>query len=469
MRGVGCSLWKRSGEAFTARSRSPCQATGYALPTGHISGIEKRRFTPDGRVSDRLRFATAPLMPAPTSNKVYLDDVLSSGAALSVVSLVDALIAEAQGARASDIHIDPSESKVRIRMRIDGVLQDRCSFEKILHPEVIARIKVLARMRTDEHQKAQDGRFRVNLPSGSSIDIRVSIAPTYFGENVVLRLLSDKADEYTLEKLGFNEADQKKVIRAIRRPHGMILATGPTGSGKTTTLYTLVKMLNTKDVSIVTIEDPIEYAIGDIRQIQVNSVAGLTFANGLRSILRQDPNVIMVGEIRDSETAGIAVNTALTGHLLLSTLHTSDAATTLPRLLDMGIDSYLVASTVNLAIGQRLVRKICDLCKVEDPLTDTERENLLEVFPERAKKKNMFYKGKGCEACGSSGYKGRIGVNEVLVVDQEVRDAILKKAPASTIKAIAVKNGMTTMLHNGFERAFSGDTTIAEVLRVINE
>jgi type II secretory ATPase GspE/PulE/Tfp pilus assembly ATPase PilB-like protein len=379
------------------------------------------------------------------------------------------MIEEAYTLRASDIHINPTEENVRVRMRIDGVLQDTFICKKNIHSEIISRIKVLSGLRTDEHQAAQDGRFRLTLSKVDAIDIRVSITPTYYGENAVLRLLGDKAEDYTLTSLGFSEKDQKHILRAIKRPHGMILSTGPTGSGKTTTLYTLIKMLSTPDVSIVTIEDPIEYAMSEITQIQINPRSGLTFANGLRSILRQDPNVIMVGEIRDAETAGIAVNTALTGHLLLSTLHTNDAATTLPRLLDMGIDGYLVASTVNIAIGQRLIRRICEACKTEYKPSEAEEASLRESLPKYMQTNGNFFHGKGCDECSGSGYKGRIGVNEVLVVDQDIREAILSKASASVIKGIAVKNGMTTMLEEGFNKAARGETTIAEVLRTIND
>ena len=392
---------------------------------------------------------------------------LARGVNISIVDLVAAIIKEAHLLRASDIHINPNDKGVRIRMRIDGVLLEKYVCEKKIHSEIIARIKVLSGLRTDEHQAAQDGRFRVTVDA-QPLDVRVSITPTYYGENAILRLLGNKSQEYTLESLGFSEKDQKHILHAIRRPNGMILATGPTGSGKTTTLYTLIKMLSTPDVSIITIEDPVEYAMSDITQIQINPRAGLTFANGLRSILRQDPNIIMVGEIRDAETASIAVNTALTGHLLLSTLHTNDAATTLPRLLDMGIDAYLVASTVNIAIGQRLIRRICDECKVEHPLSKGEIESLKEILPERAKQKSVFYEGKGCEACSNSGYKGRIGVNEVLVVGQEVREAILYKASATVIRDIAMKNGMSPMFEQGFNKALKGETTIAEVLRNLN-
>ena len=367
-------------------------------------------------------------------------DELGRGANVSIIALVDALLREANDRRASDIHIDPNHSHVRVRFRIDGVLYDAHQLPKTIHAEVIARVKVLANLRLDEHQATQDGRFRfVYAHDEKFIDLRVSIVPTYHGENVVMRILSDKAENYSLEMLGFSESDQAKILKAIHQPNGMILATGPTGSGKTTTLYTLVKMLNQPDVSILTIEDPIEYSVGNITQMQVNPRAGLTFANGLRSILRQDPNVIMVGEIRDSETASIAVNTALTGHLLLSTLHTNDSATTLPRLLDMGIDAYLVASTVSIAIAQRLVRKICTACEY-----------------------------RGCDACGDTGFSGRVCINEVLVADDDIREAILKKASATEIRTIAIRNGMTTMLEDGRHKVRANLTTIEEVLRVIH-
>ncbi len=391
-------------------------------------------------------------------------------ATVSIIELVEVIIEEAHMRRASDIHIDPSRTMVRVRLRIDGVLQEVYQLPKDIHPEVISRIKVLAGMRTDEHQTTQDGRFRHHFASGDVLDMRVSIAPTYQGENAVLRLLSDNAANHTLDMLGFSDADRQKIIAAIRRPYGMILSTGPTGSGKTTTLYTLLKMLSTPEVSIVTIEDPIEYAVEQIEQIQVNARAGLTFANGLRSILRQDPNIIMVGEIRDGETADIAVNTALTGHLLLSTLHTNDAATTLPRLLDMGIDAYLVASTINIAIGQRLVRRICTSCK-EPVITTKSAEETLSAVPLKNPVKcgDVFYRGAGCEACGGSGYQGRICVSEVLVADSTIREAIMRKASATELRKLAVKGGMTTMLEDGFAKAIAGETTIEEILRVVYE
>ena len=392
---------------------------------------------------------------------------LENGANLSVIRLVDVLVQCAYNARASDIHLDPVKEGLKIRLRVDGVLQDAQTLPATIQNEVITRLKILCGLRTDEHQAAQDGRFHLMLSEGASVDVRVSIVPVYFGENAVLRLLSDQAAEFTLEMLGFSPENKAKIIRAARKPHGMVLATGPTGSGKTTTLYTLVKMLNTPDVSIITIEDPIEYAIGGINQIQVNTRSGLTFANGLRSMLRQDPNIIMVGEIRDMETAGLAVNTALTGHLVLSTLHTNDAPTTLPRLLDMKVEPYLIASTVNIAIGQRLIRRVCKQCSEEQTLSDAERKSLAEIMPAVLLKKHVtFYNGKGCDACHGTGYLGRVGIHEVLEIDNVVREGILRKASANKIHDLAIQQGMTPMIEDGFMKAAAGLTTIEEVLRM---
>jgi len=392
---------------------------------------------------------------------------LAKGEELSIIELIQVLIERAQHARASDIHLDPEADGVKVRMRIDGVLQDAHVFPLRIHQEVISRIKILSGLRTDEHQAAQDGRFRAHLPSGRNVDIRVSIIPTFWGENAVMRLLSDKAEEFTLKSLGFTPENEQKILCAISKPHGMILATGPTGSGKTTTLYTLVRMLNTKEASIITIEDPIEYSIPGINQIQVNQRTGLTFANGLRSMLRQDPNIIMVGEIRDVETAGLAVNIALTGHLVLSTLHTNDAATTLPRLLDMKVEPYLIASTVNLAIGQRLVRKICENCKEEKKMTEAEVQSLSGIIPEKfLGEEKVTYHGVGCDECDGTGYLGRIGIHEVMEVDSAIRDAILRKGSANDIRELAQKQGMVPIVLDGFYKAREGLTTIEEVLRM---
>lgn len=394
---------------------------------------------------------------------------LKKGKNVSIITLVNAIVEDAYHAHASDIHIDPEEQSVRARFRIDGVLHDVFVLPKEIQQEVITRIKVLSGLRTDEHQAAQDGRFRVTMPD-AQVDIRVSITPTYYGENSVMRLLVSTSGTYTLEKLGFSEENLNKMHAAIKKPYGMILATGPTGSGKTTTLYTILKMLNSPGVAIITIEDPVEYSLAGVEQIQVNPRTNLTFAAGLRSILRQDPDIIMVGEIRDQETAGIAVNAALTGHLLLSTLHTNDAPTTLPRLLDMKIEPFLIASTVNVALGQRLVRQLCDKCKEEQKISAKELESLKGlVKPELLQGSLTVYHGKGCKECDDSGYKGRIGIHEVMLIDDELRAAILRRASAAELKDLAIKNGMTTMIEDGIKKALKGITTLEEILRVVRE
>ncbi len=397
-----------------------------------------------------------------------IEQELARGAGISIINLVDSLIEKAHDMRASDIHIGPGAADARVRFRVDGVLNEAYRLPRDVFDQAISRIKVIAGLRIDEHQAAQDGRFRLLFPqSDEFVDIRVSIAPAYHGEHVVMRLLSDHHEAFTLENLGFTETDRERIERAIRKPSGMILATGPTGSGKTTTLYTLIKLLNTHDISIVTIEDPIEYAIQGIEQIQVSSGSGLTFAAGLRTILRQDPNIIMVGEIRDAETASIAVNTALTGHLLLSTLHTNDASTTLARLMEMRIEPYLVASTVSVAIGQRLVRKLCESCK-EAYAHDAAERALLEKMKDAGKMKTL-YRAKGCKKCSMTGYQGRVSINEVLEVSDEIREAILRRASASEIKEIGRKQGMRTMLEDGLGKVSRGVTALSEVLRAAND
>lgn len=395
-----------------------------------------------------------------------VSDALTQG---SVVDLVDALVGAAHVARASDIHLDPLGSALKVRFRVDGALRDVDTIPAHCREEVIARLKILSGLRTDEHQTPQDGRFRVAV-ANTQIDVRVSIVPTYYGENAVLRLLAEQADDYSLGALGFTVENAEKLARAIEKPHGMILITGPTGSGKTTTLYTLIKMLNVAERSIITIEDPVEYSIRGINQIQVNARTGLTFATGLRSILRQDPNVIMVGEIRDAETAGLGINAALTGHLVLSTLHTNDAPTALPRLLDMKVEPYLIASTVNIVISQRLVRRICTQCKEEQQVSAAGLKSLSEIVSASVLAvKPKFYHGKGCTHCGGTGYHGRVGIHEVIELDQPVREAILDKASSNTIRDVAVTRGMTPMISDGFEKAKSGITTIEEILRAAHE
>ena len=408
------------------------------------------------------------LKPIPAAIGKQLDQPFEK---ISAVTLVDLLIEAAQSSGASDVHIQPESNNVRLRFRIDGILLDILKDAKVsaeLNHELISRIKVISGLRTDEHMAPQDGRFRSTIEGQGDVDVRVSIMPTYYGENAVLRVLA-ATQTFELTDLGFSDASLKRVERAISKPYGMILANGPTGSGKTTTLYTILKRLNKSEASIITIEDPIEYSLDGTTQIQVNNQTGLTFANGLRSILRQDPNIIMVGEIRDEETAGIAVNAALTGHLVLSTLHTNDAATTFPRLIDMGVPPFLVSSTVNVAMGQRLVRQICPDCKTKRSLTKDEIKSLKEVVPYVETGDDTFYTGKGCNTCNGSGYSGRIGIREVLEVNNDIQKLVMARADARDIKEAAIHAGMVTMLEDGFSKAKQGLTTLEEVLRIIHE
>jgi type IV pilus assembly protein PilB len=393
---------------------------------------------------------------------------------ISIVDLLQNLILYSYYLRASDLHIEPFDRYLRVRTRIDGVMHTIFTLPKEIQDEIITRVKILANLRIDEHLAPQDGRFKYKIADeGKEFDIRVSIMPTYYGENCVMRLLVEPEKEFTLENLGFSDRDLEIVKRAILKPYGMILVTGPTGSGKTTTLYTILKLLNSENVTIITLEDPIEYSIEGINQIQVNPQAGLTFDTGLRSILRQDPDIIMVGEIRDKETAAISINAALTGHLLLSTLHTNDAATVFPRLLEMEVEPFLIASTVNVTIAQRLVRTICEECKDERNLSETEIKGLEKFVPEEIFKKlfqkRKIYYGKGCSVCNHTGYLGRIGIFEVLNVSNNIREAIIERKHSSEIKEIAKKEGMTTMVEDGFQKVLKGLTTIEEVLRVIYE
>ncbi len=396
-------------------------------------------------------------------------DQLIKTSEIPMSKIVDLLISYAYQDKASDVHIEPQEKDSLARFRIDGILHDALSLPKNLHDQIVTRIKILARLRTDEHLSPQDGKMRIKLEE-EEIDVRVSILPVTEGEKAVLRILSSKFRKFSLVDLGMNEKDLKKIATAYSRPYGMILSTGPTGSGKTTSIYAILKVLNTREKNITTIEDPAEYRIKGVNQINVNVKTNLTFANGLRSILRQDPNIIFVGEIRDSETAGIAVNASLTGHLVLSTLHTSDAATALPRLIDMNIEPFLVASTVNVIIAQRLVRKICEMCKGTRTIT---KEELLNNLPLDVvnkfvgeKTKMIIYQGLGCKICHLTGYSGRIGVFEVLEVTKGIRDLITKRQDADVILQKAINEGMTTMLDDGLEKVTKGLTTIEEVLRV---
>ncbi len=393
------------------------------------------------------------------------------------IEMVDTLMQYGYENKSSDIHIEPYESKLLVRFRIDGVMHDVLDVPKDFSELIMSRIKILSKMRTDEHRAAQDGKFRYKT-GDETIDVRVSVLPVTHGEKTVMRLLSAKSRQFSLADLGLEDHDLTKIKKAIKHPHGMILVTGPTGSGKTTTLYAILKILNKRDVNIATIEDPVEYDVEGISQIQVNKKTSLTFASGLRSIVRQDPDIIMVGEIRDEETAGIAVNSALTGHLVLSTLHTNDAATALPRLLDMGVEPFLVASTVNVIVAQRLVREICPNCRVSYNLSEEEQKLLMaesyikDILIKKGHedlKTLRLYKGEGCKVCGNSGFKGRIGVFEVLEMEENIRELVLRQASSDEVTKQARANGMTSMMEDGVGMVLNGVTTIEEVLRVTRE
>ncbi|MFA6254728.1 MAG: ATPase, T2SS/T4P/T4SS family [Patescibacteria group bacterium] len=403
---------------------------------------------------------------------------------LPVIRIVDTLLEYAIFESASDIHIEPTEKEVVVRYRIDGILRNVMTLPKSIHAGIIARIKILANLKLDEHRLPQDGRFKI-VTNEYKVSFRVSIIPAYDGEKIVLRALNEQTSVITLEQLGFQKKSLDRIKRNIAKPHGLILVTGPTGSGKTTTLYAVLNILNRPEVNITTIEDPIEYRMPGINQTQVNPKIGYTFAGGLRAFLRQDPNIIMVGEIRDQETAEIAIHAALTGHLVLSTLHTNDAPTTLPRLSEMGVPAFLVASTCNVIIAQRLVRKICQDCiesynltkeeiaklekqiNLESILSTLEKENL--ITKKQSKESLLFYRGKGCKKCNKTGYKGRIGLYEVLEITPEINELILKGSPAKEILETAKKQEMLTILEDGFIKAKTGITTIEEVLRVTKD
>lgn len=380
--------------------------------------------------------------------------------------ILNEIIEDAIEFNASDIHLEPREDDVQIRFRIDGVLREAGIVNKDLYTNVLNRIKVTALLRIDEHFTPQDGAIRFESDD-KVVDLRVSIVPTLDGEKVVIRILSVYVKAFTLADLGLSRDDEKIVKEAYTKPFGMILTTGPTGSGKTTTLYSIVKILNSPDVNITTIEDPVEYKIQGVNQIQVNQQTELTFARGLRSIVRQDPNVILVGEIRDGETAEIAVNAALTGHLLLSTFHANDAATAIPRLLDMGIEPFLLASTLNLIVAQRLARKICRNCRYS---VEYKTDELKEYMPDPSLyftgKEATLYQGKGCERCNGSGYKGRTAIYELIYITSELRDLILQNPSSQQIWQLARSQGARTFFDDGMSKVGEGEISIEELTRV---
>jgi type IV pilus assembly protein PilB len=431
-------------------------------------------------VSEALKSVEiAPTINLTNSTKEDIGDMVQDA---PVTRAVNTILEYAAKSKASDIHVEPQENSLKIRYRIDGILRETMSLPVHLEAALVSRIKILSNIKIDEHRIPQDGRFDVNV-EGHDIDVRVAISPTVHGEKVVMRLLDKSGGVINLEELGLRGEPFKLIESGIKRPHGMILSTGPTGSGKTTSLYAILTKINTPEVNIITLEDPVEYQVAGVNQIQVNAAVGLTFASGLRSILRQDPDIIMVGEIRDSETADLAVQSALTGHTVLSTLHTNSASGVLPRLLDMDIEPFLIASTVSTVIGQRLVRKLCPKCKeaynATPALLTAIQKTVGNILPtdEEGKKKMGYaniplkdtkefklYKPKGCPQCNSTGFTGRIGIFEVFNMSTEMEKLVVSHATTTEIQKQAVAEGMITMRQDGFLKALEGTTTIEEVI-----
>jgi len=376
-----------------------------------------------------------------------------------VIRLLNSILFQAVKERASDIHIEPFERELEVRFRIDGLLYKMLSPPKVIQEALTSRVKIMAGLNIAEKRLPQDGRIRVKV-AGRDVDIRVSLLPTFFGERVVLRLLDKQRGVLTLKEIGLSDRNSGAMDRLLVRTSGIVLVTGPTGSGKTTTLYAALSQINSPEKNIITVEDPIEYQLKGVGQIQVNPKIDLTFANGLRSILRQDPDIVMIGEIRDAETAEIAMQASLTGHLVLSTLHTNDAATAVTRLIDMGIEPFLVASSLSAVLAQRLVRVICPHCK-ESYVPDREYPGV--TLPP------LLYRGRGCERCFGLGSIGRMGIYELLLIDGEICSMIIRRESAGTIKEYALSKGMKTLREDGLDKAAAGITTIEEVLRVTQE
>lgn len=410
-------------------------------------------------VKELVEKAVNKLRPEDTGNIV---EVTTSDDA-PVVSIVNSLISQAVKERASDIHIEPQEKHLRVRFRVDGVLREVVTFPRHVHAAIVSRIKIMSEMDIAEKRVPQDGRIKVQ-EAGRDIDIRVSTLPTILGEKVVMRLLDKRAVILDINKLGFSPANLKRYRQMYSQSYGMILITGPTGSGKTTTLYSTLTEINSPGQNIITVEDPVEYRLDGINQVQVNYKAGLTFASGLRSILRQDPNIVMVGEIRDAETADIAIRAALTGHLVFTTLHTNDAPGAITRLIDMGVEPFLVASSVLGVVAQRLVRVICPDCKKPySPEAESPERLFLGYLPGQ---EITLYRGAGCPRCSHTGYRGRVAIHEVMKVSPSLRELINRRTSSDELAAVAKQEGMHTMRQDGIDKALAGITTIEEVMRV---
>lgn len=394
----------------------------------------------------------------------------ASDSAAPMAKIVNTILEFAMKSRASDIHIEPQEGKTRVRYRIDGILQEKLTLPRTIHESLVSRLKILSDMKIDEHRIPQDGRFNYKA-NEEEIDIRSSTLPTVNGEKVVMRLLRKTGGIPSLEELGINPNSMKQIEEAIHHPNGIVLVTGPTGSGKTTTLYSILHRLNKPTTNIMTLEDPVEYQISGINQVQINTQAGLTFSNGLRSFLRQDPNIILVGEIRDKETTVLAVQAALTGHLVFSTLHTNDAASTIPRMIDLGAEPFLLASVIQAIVAQRIVRRVCPTCRqayqADEVMAEDIRKQLGDLLPQQYKNGEPItvYKGAGCEECNKSGYIGRIGIYEILKMTPSMNKLVFQSASSKELLDEALKEGMITLKQDGYLKALQGQTTVEEVIR----
>ena len=392
-------------------------------------------------------------------NRLVAADLLDADSRAPVIQLVNQILFDAVKAGASDIHIQPYEDRVMVRHRIDGVLFDQFEIPKAIQEEVLTRIKVLGKMNIAEKRLPQDGRATVSL-GATRVDLRIASLPTSHNERIVIRLLDKSARLYTLDELGMPPSDRDRFGELIRRDHGMLLVTGPTGSGKSTTLYGALAQINSNELNVLTLEDPIEYQLEGISQTQINERKGMTFASGMRSVLRQDPDIIMVGEIRDHETAVMAIQASLTGHLVFSTLHTNDAASAVTRMLDLGIEPYLVSSSLVAVLAQRLVRRLCDECRQLDPDARLPRPSMAD---------STVFRAVGCPSCRGTGYRGRIGLFELLIIDDAIRDAVVARAPAGEIRRLGIDGGMRLLVTDGHEKVAAGMTTMEEVLRVTSD
>ena len=441
----------------------------YLAEEGEIEAAIKERY--GGTLVAEVSQAMEEELAVPKSQAIDIRQLGTVIREAPIAKVVSTILEFAVSSRASDVHIEPQPENTRVRYRIDGVLHEKLLLPKTIHEALISRIKILSGMKIDEKRIPQDGRFKFKAGE-EEVDLRVSSAPTIWGEKIVMRLLRSSGGVPDLPELGLRGLGLKRVEEAILKPNGIIIVCGPTGSGKTTTLYSAITRINNPGLNIMTIEDPVEYEIKGITQVQVNREAGLTFASAMRSFLRQDPDIIMVGEIRDQETTELAIQASLTGHLVFSTLHTNQAAGTIPRLLDLGAEPFLLASSLSLVVGQRIARRICPNCREEYQPDKTNLDELSAVLGKILPKKKeeiKFFRGKGCEQCNNTGYYGRVGIFEVLSVSEKIVKLILERAPAGEIEKQAVEEGMITMLQDGYLRVVEGVSTMEEVVRVVRD